>query len=178
MVERENVSEGESKGALSTPQMVAMLYQQLRQRARGVKSRMPHCATLDSRALIHEVYAKMAGKEQVYTDEQHFLAAASRAMRHVLIDYLRQKQAGKRDQDGLDIEAMFPESRLDQMVEIDAALRQFESRFPREHDVAVFRIFGGLTVDECAEALSISAATVKRDWTFAQAWLHKHISRD
>lgn len=159
-------------------QMAVLLYQQLRQRARSVKSRLPHCATLDSRALIHEAYAKFATGKYKYNDEGHFLAAASKAMRHVLIDYLRQKQAGKRDSEGVDLSQFIGESQLDQIAEIDDALKRFEHHYKREHDVAVYRIFGGLTLAETAEAIGVSVATVKRDWSFAQAWLYKNITRN
>ncbi|WP_143165502.1 ECF-type sigma factor [Ferrimonas marina] len=157
--------------------MLPVLYQALRQRARSVKQRLPQCHTLDSRALIHEMYAKLADKPHQYVDEQHFLASASTAMRHVLIDYLRQKKANKRDASGLGIDQWFPEEKLEQLAEIDHALNRFEHRYPREHQVAVHRIFGGMTVPETASVLGVSPATVKRDWAFAQAWLHKSISR-
>ncbi|WP_298442781.1 ECF-type sigma factor [uncultured Ferrimonas sp.] len=158
--------------------MAVLLYQQLRQRARSVKSRLPYCATLDSRALIHEAYAKFAAGKYQYNDEGHFLAAASKAMRHVLIDYLRQKQAGKRDSEGVDLSQFIGESQLDQIAEIDDALKRFEQHYQREHDVAVYRIFGGLTLAETADAIGVSVATVKRDWAFAQAWLYKNITRN
>ncbi|MFI3246717.1 MAG: ECF-type sigma factor [Ferrimonas sp.] len=159
-------------------QMAVLLYQQLRQRARAVKSRLPYCATLDSRALIHEAYAKFAVGNYRYNDEGHFLAAASKAMRHVLIDYLRQKQAGKRDSDGVDLSQFISESKLEQIAEIDDALARFHRHYQREHDVALYRIFGGLTLNETAKAVGVSVATVKRDWSFAQSWLHKNITRN
>ncbi|MBY5991529.1 ECF-type sigma factor [Ferrimonas balearica] len=157
-------------------ELVQLLYQQLRQRARSVKNRMPHCATMDSRALIHEAYARLAMGQQQYAGESHFLACASTAMRHVLIDYLRQKKAGKRDGEGIDLSFLLPEERLDQIAEIDSALTLFEKHYPREHDVALYRIFGGLTLEETARVVGVSLATVKRDWAFAQAWLHKTIA--
>ncbi|QIZ76498.1 ECF-type sigma factor [Ferrimonas lipolytica] len=158
-------------------QMAVLLYQQLRLRARSVKSRLPQCATLDSRALIHEAYAKFAVNGRRYNDENHFLAVASTAMRHVLIDYLRQKQASKRDSEGVDLSQFIGESQLDQIAEIDDALKRFEHHYKREHDVAVYRIFGGLTVAEVANVVGVSIATVKRDWAFAQSWLYKNITR-
>ncbi|MBY6185428.1 sigma-70 family RNA polymerase sigma factor [Marinobacter hydrocarbonoclasticus] len=157
-------------------EMVELLYQQLRQRARSVRSRLPHCATMDSRALIHEAYAKMADGEQKFESETHFLATASTAMRHVMIDYVRQKNAGKRDNEGIDLSFFLPDERLEQMAEIDNALTRFEQRYEREHRVAIYRIFGGMTLEETALAVGVSLATVKRDWAFAQAWLFKNIS--
>ncbi|WP_084631086.1 ECF-type sigma factor [Ferrimonas senticii] len=168
--------EGDHAG-FAGDKMAVLLYQQLRLRARSVKSRLPYCATLDSRALIHEAYAKFAAGSHRYNNEGHFLAAASKAMRHVLIDYLRQKQAGKRDSDGVDLSQFISQSQLDQIAEIDDALKRFQERYPREHDVAVYRIFGGLTLAETADAIGVSVATVKRDWSFAQTWLYKNVTQ-
>ncbi|MBY5920496.1 ECF-type sigma factor [Ferrimonas balearica] len=157
-------------------ELVELLYQQLRQRARSVRNRMPHCATMDSRALIHEAYAKMALGENQFQSETHFLATASTAMRHIMIDYVRQRNAGKRDGEGIDADFFLPEAQQDQMLEIDNALTRFEQHYDREYRVAVYRIFGGMTLEETALAVGVSLATVKRDWAFAQAWLHKQIA--
>ncbi|ADN76034.1 RNA polymerase, sigma-24 subunit, ECF subfamily [Ferrimonas balearica DSM 9799] len=171
---KERVRETLSEKQLS--EMVELLYQQLRQRARSVRSRLPHCATMDSRALIHEAYAKMAQGNHQFHSETHFLATASTAMRHVMIDYVRQKNAGKRDDDGVEPALLIPEQEQERLLEIDKALTRFEQHYEREHKVAVYRIFGGMTLEETALAVGVSLATVKRDWAFAQAWLYKQIA--
>ena len=145
--------------------------------------------TLNTTALVHEAYLKLAGQNQPdWTSRAHFLAVAAKAMRNIMVDYAKQRQAQKRGghvkklsfdelrtafKDGIAL----PETRIDTMISLDDALKQLERINERQSRIVECRFFGGMTVEETAQALGISKATVKRGWSVAQAWLFRTMNR-
>jgi RNA polymerase sigma factor (TIGR02999 family) len=141
--------------------------------------------TLDTTALIHEAYLKLVDQERVVAvDRAHFLAVAARAMRHILINYARDRRTEKRggavqrvplDDRQLAASTGVSPAQADDLMVLNDALRSLEQIDPRQSRVVECRFFGGMTVEEAAEALGISPRTVKRDWAVAQAWLHRRM---
>jgi RNA polymerase sigma factor (TIGR02999 family) len=180
----ERVKDGD-RAALD--EVFAILYDELGEIARRQRRRWQGNATLDTTALIHEAYVKLVGLEGADLESRaHFRALASRAMRHILCDYARhqgaQRRGGEMERLTLDERAAnaravgFAAEDSDALVALDEALQRLEAVDRRQGDVVECRFFGGLTVEETATALGISTRTVKRDWSLAQAWLHREMS--
>jgi RNA polymerase sigma factor (TIGR02999 family) len=134
--------------------------------------------TLQPTALVNEAYLRLVGSSgtSAWRDRTHFLSAAARAMKNVLVDHARAQQAQKRD-GGLrvtltdsDANAEDPATTLD-MLALEDALNRLAEAEPRWAHVVELRFFGGLEIEETAEALQVSPITVSRDWRFAKAWL-------
>ena len=160
--------------------LVPIVYAELRRRARYYMHRERAGQTLQTTALVNEVYLRLAGiKGLQWRDRAHFFAMAGTLMRRVLVDYARRRNRDKRgggvSVTSLDGYALTSEPSLD-IVALDEALQQLAEADPRQCRVVELRFFGGLSVEETAEALGISPATVKRDWTTAKAWLHHALS--
>lgn len=152
------------------------IYDELRVLARRQIARLPPGQTLSPTALVHEAYVKLADHSGGrLRDQQHFRALAARAMRQVIIDYLRHRRAHKRDP-GLPLTtlgdvAMAADVRDDDLLALDEALNQLEGLDERQARIVEMRFFAGLDVDEVATALGISERTVKREWQKARAFL-------
>jgi RNA polymerase sigma factor (TIGR02999 family) len=136
--------------------------------------------TLNATALVHEAYLKLVNQQEVtWQNRVHFFAVAATAMRRILVDYARARQAGKRG--GKDVvitlneEIMSGETRAGQLLELDDALHRLQALHERQSRVVELRFFAGLKEDEIAESLNISVATVKRDWRLARAWLAREM---
>lgn len=164
---------------------VAIVYDELRRIARRV--RRTRGDTMNTTALVHEAYVKLAGAEAGYTDRTHFLAVAATAMRHVLIDHARTRQSIRRGGEFrfVDLGAIehmvgesFREDHADALLALDAALGRLGEHSPRQVQIVECRFFAGMTIPETAAALSISEATVKRGWSMAQAWLYRELRGD
>jgi len=165
------------------------VYTELRQRARGQRKQWQGSPTLQTTALAHEAYLKLVDREeQSWESRSHFFAVASRAMRHILVDRARKKRAQKRGGDtptlsldalqaSLEQEQITAEERSETIIILDAALNRFEQEHSRAARVVECRFFGGMTIDETAEALGVSGSTVSRDWDLAQAWLYREMKR-
>ena len=165
-----------------------IVYDELRRLARRHRNRWSGDSTMGTTALVHEAYLKLTGMEQVGARTHvHFLRVASRAMRHILSNYARDRHAMKRGGAAkhvpLDLltegaqSVPFSDEQSDQLSELDDALRRLESVDPRLSEVVECRFFGGLTIEETAAALDISPVTVKRDWSLARAWLFRDLAR-
>jgi RNA polymerase sigma factor (TIGR02999 family) len=136
--------------------------------------------TLQTTALVHEAYLKLV--DQKNANLQHrvqFFAVAAQVMRHILVDYARSRRAFKRGGDycrlSLD-EAVISSKETDaDLLALNEALNSLAAIDPQQSRVVELRVFGGLTVEETAEALGVSTRTVKREWSMAKAWLHKQI---
>jgi len=176
----EEASRGDRDAA---DRLVPILYDELRRmahrRMRGERS--GH--TLDTTALVHEAYLELAGLDRMeWRSRAHFLAVAATAMRRVLVDYAVRRKAQKRDggrravplEDAED-EMLVPDERADELVALDEAMRRLASVSERQSRVVECRYFAGMNIEETAEALQISPATVKREWTVARAWLHREL---
>lgn len=167
-------------------EVFAILYDELREIARRQRRRWQGDQTLDTTALIHEAYVKLVGVEGADLESRaHFRALAAKAMRHILCDYARHQAAQRR---GGDLERLTLDERIasgrdtalppddpEILVALDEALGRLEDVEPRQSEVVQCRFFGGLTVEETATALGVSTRTVKRDWSLAQAWLHREM---
>ena len=158
------------------------VYDELHRVAQRHRARWNGNDTLNTTAIVHEAYIKMAGTGSDYASRAHFLAVAATAMRHVLISYAErqaaQKRGGGRHDIPLDEARLVPEERAEEVVALGEALRQFEAVDPRAARVVECRFFAGLNIQETAAALDISERTVTRDWVAAQAWLYDRLRHD
>lgn len=177
LLQRGNVADDEVRNRL-----ISLLYPELHRLAkRHMKMERDH-HTLQTTGLIHEFFLEIARQEQqVWASRSHFLAAASQAMRRLLIDYARGRNADKRGSNPLRIElddAMLPVPfKQAQLLEIDELLDHLAAEQPRMAQIVEMRCFGGLTGQEIGEALGINERTVKRDWRVAKAWLSSQLRK-
>jgi len=161
--------------------LVTLLYQELRRVAAGCLRRERPNHTLQPTALVNEAWLRMAARNQPgWNDRVQFLAAASHLMREILIDYARARNRAKRGggQAPICVEdagelAAAPDVDL---LALDDALRLLERIDTQQRQIVEMRYFGGLNIEETAQVLGISPATVKRDWRMAKAWLHRELS--
>ena len=133
--------------------------------------------TLQATALVHETYLRMlGGHDPPWNDRGHFFRAAAEAMRRILIEHARKRGRIKRGGDRVRIELtaanLGSEQDPEEILALDEALRRLEEQDPRSADVVRLRFFAGLSVEETAKALDMSERTVKREWSFARAWLY------
>ena len=158
-----------------------LAYQQLHSIARARRRAWNGNETLNTTSLINEAFIKLAGVEQPqWQNRNHFYAVASKAMRHTLVNYAQHKQAGKRSEQGQQdyLAQMLADSSgatLDDLLQLHEALARLESERPELCQVVECRMFAGLTIDETAEALAVSAATVSRYWRLAMALLAERL---
>ena len=161
--------------------LVTLLYQELRRIAGArLRAERPN-HTLQPTALVNEAYLRLAAHlPQGPEDRVQFLVAASRLMREILIDYARTRNRAKRGggQVLVCIEdvADFSDEREVDLIALDEALNALERIDPEQRKLVELRYFGGLSIEETAQALGVSAATVKREWRIARAWLHRELS--
>jgi RNA polymerase sigma-70 factor, ECF subfamily len=160
--------------------VLTMLYDRLRTIARHQLAREAEGHTLETDGLVHEAFLRLLGLERIqWWDRQHVLAMAARMMRRVLIDYADRRQAAKRGGGVVDVELDEAVLAVDDHVEdlraLDQALDRLASINARHAQVVECRFFAGLSVEETAEVLSLSPATVKRDWVAARAWLNREL---
>jgi RNA polymerase sigma factor (TIGR02999 family) len=167
--------------AQALQQVLPLVYQELRRIAHQHLRAERQGQSMQSMALVHEAYLRLVGTQPAgLQDRAHFLAVASRAMRQILVDLARRRDADKRDW-GLRIEysnlPSLPISRDAELVALDDALRDLSRVDERQAQIVEMRFFGGLSSPEISEVLGISRATVDRDWATARVWLHRHVSR-
>ena len=159
--------------------LVALVYDELRSLARRQRGRHSGSATINTTALVHEAYEKLARRDQGWADRQHFFRVAARAMRDVLVDYARAQRTAKRGGGARDLSFddrwMIPDDRIEEVLGLDEALARLAQLDARRSEIVELRYFVGLTIAEVAEVLGISEATVKRDWMVARAWLHREL---
>ena len=161
--------------------LLPLVYGELRAIAGRYLSRESSAHTLQSTALVHEVYVKLVGQHSVnWQSRAHFFGIAAQMMRRILVDHARGQHRLKRGGPAATLsldEAMAvsePEPEID-VIALDVALTSLARIDPRGARVVELRFFSGLTVDETAEVMSISPGTVKRDWTTARAWLYREM---
>jgi RNA polymerase sigma factor (TIGR02999 family) len=158
-----------------------LVYHELRRVAHGQLNRERQGHTLDTIALVNEAYLKLVKHppQVAWQGRVHFFAVAARAMRQILVNYAKARSRAKRGGDvvhlSLDEAVVMPEARARELVALDEALGRLEALDERQSRVVECRYFGGLTVEETAEVLDVSVATVKRDWTTARAWLYREV---
>lgn len=168
------------EAALET--LIPIVHAELRRMARRQMRRERDGHTLQTTALVSELYLRLVDVGRVrWQDRTHFYAMAARLMRRVLVDHARARRYQKRGGDAVRVPFTdtLPVSidRGTDLVALDQALTTLASFDERKSRVVELRFFGGLTVAETAEALSVSVETVARDWRLAKAWLHKELTR-
>lgn len=163
--------------------LVSTLYEELRRLAAGKLAREAGPQTLQATALVHEAWLRLGGDRQpAWANRAQFFAAAAEAMRRILIDKARRKQAARhgggreRVTAAPDDLAAIPDD--PSLLAIDEALERLSRTDPEKAALVKLHFFGGLTFEECGEALEISTPTAKRYWTYARAWLFREISRE
>jgi RNA polymerase sigma factor (TIGR02999 family) len=179
-------------------QLSALMYEELRELAQRHLRRERSNHTMQKTALVNEAFMRLVGQQAVdWQSRAHFIGLASKLMRRVLVDYARARLADKRG-GGVGVlsldEMAAPEpdeapdttptalQHLDahtqeEVSAIDQALQRLEQIDARQAQIVEMRYFGGLTVEQTAEAIGISAATVKREWTLARAWLRRELGK-
>jgi RNA polymerase sigma factor (TIGR02999 family) len=170
-------SRGGDAAALS--EAFASAYEELRRLAHRQLRRLRPGQTLNTTSLVHEAFVKLVQHPVETVDRTHFLALAARAMRQILVDYARQRGALKRGGDqhtvALEDGTVPVEALVKEMLGIDEALTRLQSVDERLARVVEWRFFGGMTEDEVAEALGVTARTVRRDWRAARAFLYREL---
>ena len=158
-------------------ELMPLVYQELRKLARSyLRAERPE-HTLQPTALVNEAYLRLVDQRNVrWRNRRHFYGIAAQLMRRILVDHARKRQSEKRG--GGEALIPFEEARgvpvkAQDLVALDDALKDFATIDPRSAKIVELRQFGGLSIDETADVLEISPATVKRDWTLAKAWLRR-----
>ena len=158
-------------------QLMPLVYEELRRLARGFMGKERNNHTLQTSALINEAYLKLADQDETnWQNRAHFFAVAAQIMRHILVDHARsygyEKRGAGAQRVALDDAQVFSEERAGELVALDEALTNLATVDPRKSRIVELRFFGGLTVDETAEVLKVSPATIRRDWSTAKVWLY------
>ena len=163
--------------------LMPIVFDELRRQAAGYLRRERAGHTLQTTALVNEAYLRLVDQEHVrWQNRAHFFGIAAQLMRRILVDHARAKHRAKRG--GADLRVTLDEAtavardREVDLVSLDEALDRLAKIDPQQSRVVELRFFGGLNVEETAEVLRISPATVKRDWSVAKAWLYREISGD
>jgi len=159
-------------------ELLPLVYAELRQLARAKMAREPSGHTLQPTALVHEAWLRLGDAR--FENRAHFFGAAAEAMRRILIERARRKLAGKRGANAEhlnadEVEIAAPTEKDDELLAVHEALDAFAAHDARKAELVKLRYFAGLTIEESAEVLGISAPTAKRDWTYARAWLFREI---
>jgi RNA polymerase sigma factor (TIGR02999 family) len=160
--------------------LLAKVYEELRQLARRHMRREAPGHTLQTTALVHEAYLRLFGREIDWQSRAHFFAIAGQMMRRILVDHARARKTVKRD-GGARVElvegALVSDDQLDTVIAVDEALTRLKQRDPRQAELVDLHLFAGLTLQETADILKISRRTAQRDWNFLQAWLYRQMTR-
>ena len=170
-------------------ELLPLVYDELHHIASRQRQQWDGEETLNTTALIHEAYLRLADQTAPeWQSSPHFLAVASTAMRHILIDYAKRRRAAKRGgaQERVplhEVEAALADTgnvdaaRSAALIALDKSLRRLEEHNPRQSRIVECRFFGRMTIADTATALGIAPATVGRDWTVAKAWLYRDLKR-
>lgn len=179
------LGEAREGDATASNRLLGLVYDELRQIARRHLNRERKGHTLQATALVHEAYIKMLGPGGggAIEGRAHFFSLASRAMRQVLIDYARRRHADKRGgdwvrtslDDGSIAGSFGMKGHAEDLLVLDRALDRLDALEPRLCRVVEYRFFGGMSEEEVADVLDVTARTVQRDWAKARAWLYKEL---
>ena len=168
---------------MTVSSLMPVVYDELRRLARFYLARERGAQTIQATALVHEAYLRLAkDKKQDWQSHSHFQAIAAIAMRRILVERARAKAAAKRGDSRVRVtlnEALVADDdKPDDVLALDLALTRLAEMAPQRARIVELRFFGGLTVDETADELAISPATVKRGWSVARAWLLREMQRE
>lgn len=162
--------------------LIPLVHGELHRLARHHLRREREGHTLQSTALVNEVYLRLLGQGLAVENRTHFFAVSSHLMRQILVDYARRRRAEKRG-DGFErvtlseAEALLPQARAVDLLALDDALEELGRADPQLTKIVELRFFGGLSIEESAVALGVSQSTVKREWATARAWLHRELTQ-
>jgi RNA polymerase sigma factor (TIGR02999 family) len=162
-------------------ELLPLVYDELRRVALGYLRRERRGHTLQPTALVHEAYLRLIGQERIsWQNRAHFFGVAAQMMRRILVDHARSRAASKRPDAalrvGLDEHAATVQPRECELLMLDRALEELIAFDPRQGRIVELRYFGGLSEHEVANLLSLSRATVTREWQTARAWLYRRIT--
>lgn len=160
--------------------LIPLVYDELRRLARRYLRRERPDHTLQSAALVNEAYLRLIRQDRPqWQNRAHFFGVAAQLMRHILVDHARNRAAAKRGAGAprltLDPDVALPRTRDVDLVALDDALNQLAALDPQQSRLVELRFFGGLSIEETSVVLSVSPATVKREWATARAWLQREI---
>jgi len=160
--------------------LLPLVYDELRRLARSHMRAERSDHLLQTTALVHEAYLRLVAQKNIgWETRLHFFAVVAQVMRHILVDYARARMRAKRGGAGevlpLHDAAVMSDDRAEELIAVHLALDSLTALDPRKGKVFELRYFGGMSVDEAAGALSVSPATVARDWRMAKAWLRREI---
>jgi RNA polymerase sigma factor (TIGR02999 family) len=158
--------------------LIPLVYQELKRMARYYMRRERADHTLQTSALVNEAYIRLVDyKKMRWQDRAHFFAVAAQAMRRILVEHARGRTRAKRGGEvrkvSLDEAATLADGKAADMVALDDALNGLAEFDPRKSQIVELRYFGGLNIEETAEVIGVSPATVKREWNTAKIWLHR-----
>jgi len=167
---------------MAADQLLVLVYSELRRLATAKMAREAPGQTLQPTALVHEAWMRLGGDGQRWENRAHFFGAAAEAMRRILIDRARRKLAARHGGDGEhvdvdEVEIAAP-AKDDELLAVHEALDKLAAHDARKAELVKLRYFAGLSIDEAASVLGISAPTAKRDWTYARAWLFAAIRNE
>ncbi|WP_405238809.1 ECF-type sigma factor [Lentisalinibacter orientalis] len=166
----------------ASEELFSLVYAELRKIARSHRRRWQGDETVGTTVLIHEAYLRLAESGGSYENRRHFYATASRAMRQVLMNYAEKRLALKRHGERAAVQPddlpLADERTIEDLLALEQLLGRLELDSPRRCRIIECRVFGGMSIDDTAAALSISPATVKREWAVASAWLYREMKTD
>ena len=173
-----SIGQGDAKAA---DELLPLLYAELRRLAAQKMARERPGQTLQATALVHEAWLRLG--DGVFANRAHFFAAASEAMRRILVERARRKHREKRGGgaehvDVAELEIAAPPGNEEEALAVDEALDRLAAHDARKAEVVKLRYFVGFSFEETADVLGISVPTAKRDWAYARAWLHQEIAAD
>jgi RNA polymerase sigma-70 factor (ECF subfamily) len=160
-----------------------LVYNELHHMAQRYMSGEASGHTLQPTALVNEAYLRLVrGAQAEWQGRSHFFAVSAQVMRHILVDWARSRQAGKRGSGApvleLNENLAIPMQSSSDLIAIDDALKALAQVDPRKSQIVELRFFGGLTVEETAEVLKVSQETVHRDWRLAKSWLRRELGKE
>jgi RNA polymerase sigma factor (TIGR02999 family) len=163
-------------------QLIPLIYAELRRMAGAYMKNERPGHTLQATALVHEAYMRLVGEQQPpWQNRAHFFAIAANTMRRVLLDHARVRHAGKRGgtrarKVEIDANLLISEEKLEDIIALDEALERLAGIDARQSRLVELRFFGGLDLEETAEVMGLSVATIKREWRSARAWLYQDLA--
>jgi RNA polymerase sigma factor (TIGR02999 family) len=172
------IDQGDGRAA---EQLLPLVYEELRRLAAQKLAQERPGQTLEATGLVHEAYLRLVGADasQQWNSRGHFFAAAAEAMRRILVDNARRKQSQKRggDRVRIDLDGISPAAsdKIDDLLDVDAALVELAKADPQAAELVKLRYFAGLSIPEAADALGISCRTADFVWAYARAWLLRYL---
>lgn len=169
-----------TEGKIKSDELLPQIYKDLHSMARAQRRRFAPGETLNTTALVHEAYLKLVDhSHQTWEARSHFFSVAAKAMRCILVDYAKMERAAKRGGNKKPVtfhdHLISDDKQADEVLNLDEALTKLEKIAERQSKVVELRFFCGFTIEETAELMSVSPATVKRDWNLARSWLYREI---